>query len=401
MTQDGNTPDGRPANRFERHPVLTALVLCGLLVLALLFVTESMLAPDPAKAARPGATVSLHQHRGLIVREWQPNRRHRFGTPSARRTGSDEPVKDWYALDMDPSGFIEPSFIHDRPDLEIAFVGGSTTECLYMEPEERFPYLAGRLIEQRTGLRINSLNAGKSGNTSMHSLIAYLGKIAPLKPRYAVLLNALNDIGVLGSHGTYWNTDRTYGILRERERSAGRLFEDLRAVTFPYTFEVLARGWKALKTLVQRGFAAGAQDAGTPPSGGAGNREPAFAAQYEASLRSFVRLVKAWGSAPVLMTQVLVLPGDAQGHPGLLSREELERGKLDMPELYRLQLYANVLIREVARQEGALLVDLANARQWRNRADVYDGLHFTAMGSRRVAEIIADALLRDMERHPD
>ncbi|MEC9369077.1 MAG: SGNH/GDSL hydrolase family protein, partial [Pseudomonadota bacterium] len=193
-----NTQPDHPAqqapNRFERHPLVTALCLAAFAAVLLLAVAEWILAGRAEVVKRPGSTASLFQHRSLIVREWQPNREHRFGTPMDRRAGSDEPVRDWYRLEIDSMGFIRPSLVHETPDMEIAFVGGSTTECLYMLPEERFPYVSGRLLEARTGLRINSINAGKSGNNSMHSLIVYLGKIAPLKPRYVLLLNAANDV---------------------------------------------------------------------------------------------------------------------------------------------------------------------------------------------------------------
>jgi hypothetical protein len=41
--------------------------------------------------------------------------------------------------------------------------------------------------------------------------------------------------------------------------------------------------------------------------------------------------------------------------------------------------------------EGAILIDLASARRW-TREDVYDRLHFTETGSRRVAEIVEESL---------
>ncbi len=51
----------------------------------------------------------------------------------------------------------------------------------------------------------------------------------------------------------------------------------------------------------------------------------------------------------------------------------------------------NAIVREVARSEGAVLIDLAGARNWAF-GDVYDAVHFTDRGSQQVAEIIAAAL---------
>ena len=58
-----------------------------------------------------------------------------------------------------------PSKVHDHPDLTLAFLGGSTTECIYVDENNRFPYLAGRLIEEQTGLKVNSYNAGRAATT--------------------------------------------------------------------------------------------------------------------------------------------------------------------------------------------------------------------------------------------
>ena len=61
-----------------------------------------------------------------------------------RQPGAQKP----YVLRVDRQGFIMPSKIHDHPDLTIAFLGGSTTECIYVDEDNRFPYLVGRLLER-------------------------------------------------------------------------------------------------------------------------------------------------------------------------------------------------------------------------------------------------------------
>ena len=46
---------------------------------------------------------------------------------------SDSLAQKPYVLRVDRQGFIMPSKIHDHPDLTIAFLGGSTTECIYVD----------------------------------------------------------------------------------------------------------------------------------------------------------------------------------------------------------------------------------------------------------------------------
>jgi hypothetical protein len=117
----------------------------------------------------------------------------------------DNLVQKEYTIRTDENVFIMPSKIHENPDLVIAFMGGSTTECRFNEEEARFPYQAGRMIEQKTGKKVNSYNNGISSITSMNSLDIFINKVLPLKPDYAVMMHNINDMNVLIYEGTYWN----------------------------------------------------------------------------------------------------------------------------------------------------------------------------------------------------
>ncbi len=68
--------------------------------------------------------------------------------------------------EFDPDGFMRPSAVHSRPDITIIFLGGSTTACLAVDEEKRFPYLAGRLLERRTGLAVNAYNSAETSACS-------------------------------------------------------------------------------------------------------------------------------------------------------------------------------------------------------------------------------------------
>ena len=110
-----------------------------------------------------------------------------------------------YLLRIDDDGFIVPSKKYANPDMSIVFLGGSTTECRYVAEDHRFPYLAGVLLEQQTGIKINSYNAARSGNHSLHSLDILLNKVIPLKPDIVVMLHNINDLVVLLYESSYWN----------------------------------------------------------------------------------------------------------------------------------------------------------------------------------------------------
>jgi lysophospholipase L1-like esterase len=76
----------------------------------------------------------------------------------------------------------------------------------------------------------------------------------------------------------------------------------------------------------------------------------------------------------------------APGRPG---RIEIQRSALD---------YINGQLRDVARREGAVLVDVFNALLPEVNANVsIDGLHLTPLGYRRVAEAVFAAIRADLE----
>ena len=240
-----------PKNRSERHPWLTLIVI----VLGLLVVTIGAVEWSLALFQDRINLSSINERgeaRVLRLREWAPGTVKLFASPENRFNDPIGPVDREYELRIDQDGFIWPSVVHDKPDLEIAFLGGSTTESLYVRPDMRFPHRAGRLLEERTGLKINSLNGGKSGNTSMHALLNYLGKVAPRRPRFVVLMEGVNDIGLLNREKTYWNDDKGSSLLMSEADLEGRspiedFVQGVREGTIPNTYRLVRRGYHRLK----------------------------------------------------------------------------------------------------------------------------------------------------------
>lgn len=398
--------------RFERHPRLTITIVLLIAALGLLIALEWALAPPADKTASGDATRTVSPIRSLMVREWLPNTRYSFQAPEARRNDPNGPVDDIYTLEVDAHGFIEPSIRHDEPDFEIVFLGGSTTECLYVRPKTRFPYLTGELLQARTGKKINAINAGKSGNHAMHSVLNTVAKVLPRRPRYAIMMQVANDVGWLSGKGTYWTSDPDVGIVRERDRSIAQWLRDVRDATFPHSYRALKKAVTVLRAKLSRSSGPQAPAArapatpsaeekarqARPPSEQEIERRKQLREYFVPALRSFVRMSDAWGVKPVLMTQIVERSGEGTGGAGdFLAPERLKAGDFDLESFSSIHAYGNALVRHVAETEGAMLIDLVRARKWTG-ADVYDGLHFTETGSRHVAEIVADAIAADLGR---
>jgi lysophospholipase L1-like esterase len=387
------------SNRFERHAgkVLAALWVAGLI--AVLAITEWMLSPGRGRYQGDSQSSGPAPARHLVLREWKRNTDYRLAPPAERRLYAEGGVPDAYRLSTDAQGFIEPALRHPKPDLSIVFLGGSTTECAFVAPEDRFPHLAARKLEEALGVKVNGINAARSGNNSMHSLVLFLGKIVPLKPDYVVLTHAANDLGALTTHGTYWIEEGSLRMVEDEPTSVGQAGRVLVKALIPYTSERISQSFGALRRLVR------SKPASVPVAAsrkdGAPDPLPAMGRTFEASLRSFVRVATAWGITPVLATQVYVPPASkTEQTSDFLARERQAGGRAPAQEAVAGVLdHFNGVVRAVARSEGVPLIDVAAARTWAF-GDVYDGVHFTDSGSRLVAEIIAAGLKEQIARRP-
>jgi lysophospholipase L1-like esterase len=390
--------------RFERHPYLTLSVILIILFAAVVGMVELGLR---IFHERVGLTLAEQrgQPRVLNLREWPPGMVRLFAPPKGRSANDPiGPVQPLYELKIDESGFIEPSIIHAKPDLEIAFLGASTTECLFVRPLERFPYLVGRMLEASSGLKINSLNVAKSGNNTMHTVLNYLGKVAPRRPDFVVLMGVGNDIGFLTKAKSYWKGRKSIALVRDERSLRGRqpiadFLERLRESTIPYTYRLVRRAFDSIKVRMS------ASRSPVVPAADTSNSDAPIAApdqaeiqrrervrnSYEPALRSFVRLAKAWGSEPVLMTEIALGEKQDGNSDTAMSIATLRQENPDPADFASRHEYANAIVRYVAHTEGAILIDLAAARRW-TREDVYDGKHLTETGSRHVAQIVEQAL---------
>lgn len=199
-----------------------------------------------------------------------------------------------YAFKIDHNGFIFPSTPHQQADIVIAFIGGSTTECMYVDEDKRFPALAGQLLEKTSSKKINSINAGVSGNNSMHSINILLNKILPISPDIAVLMHNINDLSVLLHEKTYWNANEHRSLLIDEDRSIKALIKQLLPNSYNFAFEMKRK-------LLGDGNE-------FESSGDHGHNKPKLSnekmlSMFKANLNTFVEISKAHNITPVLMTQ--------------------------------------------------------------------------------------------------
>jgi lysophospholipase L1-like esterase len=280
-----------------------------------------------------------------------------------------DPERPMVRYRTDERSYLLPSRRFEMPDATIAFLGGSTTECTAVHEELRFPARVSYLLEKK-GLQVNTLNAGQAMGTVHDAINVLFNHIIEDKPDAVVLMEATNDIGYLQRQS-----------YRQQMGQAESFYDAIhfglqKASTTSYFMGVF-RKWASPSTGKQY-----------RPNANPWHREKRETAQiprdeYETRLRAFVRLSRAFGIEPVLMTQPLANIRNA------LTPDWVDPRNQDV---------FNHLIRTVGAEEGAVVIDLVrhlveNIEGWDQHMNIfYDGVHVTDRGSEVYAEYIAKRL---------
>jgi lysophospholipase L1-like esterase len=341
------------------------LLVLFLSIFLILFISELLLHlvwQNPYKDSNKSSYVELRQQRSNINKKFDRN-----------WLSKETPLVNFRT---DSSGYILPSNQHLNPDYSIAFLGGSTTECSYVREDLRFPALVSKILKSNSGLNINTYNAGRSGNTSHDAVNLLLNKIVLDSPAIAVLMEATNDAGVLSINHSY--NSRMGGDLTINDilRWFGLLFSS--------KIGLVALTREAFTNLqIRIGQRQGAPETST---GGQviHSITPSDIKGFEARLKAFIGVAKAFKIHPVLMTQPLAESSNALT-PDWASNSDQDK--------------MNEAIKIVSIEEKVDLIDLAgylksNIPEYRSNPQsiFYDGMHVNDQGSKIYAEYIASKL---------
>ncbi|MFT7553487.1 MAG: hypothetical protein ACI9BV_003822 [Rhodothermales bacterium] len=261
-------------------------------------------------------------------------------------------------------------------------MGGSTTLCLWMREDKRFPYLSGRSLEGRTGLRVNAFNSARSGSDSVFSLNKLVNMVVPMRPEVAVMMHNINDLVQLLYGSPYW----------EGNRPKTQSLSDLSSGSMIYGDHYAKRRGLLSHTryALRRVLSPPQRDRPDTPM----ERSPIDAnrilSDFRRSLITFVVVTRTGNIEPVLMTQQNRITGIPVDQDLWLTEDkgELERRGISREVFRHLYGRMNDTIRDMAREQEVPLVDL-DALIPREARDIYDLTHFTQAGSELASEAIA------------
>jgi len=383
--QQGQTPQ----NWFERNPQKTMLWLVLIFILAGAYGAEKLL----AHLNRTHNLVLFTERRYINLREILPGVDTVDVPPDKAVRESDGLVQKPYRVRTDARGFMLPYNRHEKPDLTLVFLGGSTVACIYVEEENRFPYLVGNLLAQKTGKQITSINSGVGGNNSLHSLDILLNKIIPVRPDVVVMMHNINDLVALIYDQTYWSKNPT--------RAAIVNFSFYKNLTGLKALATLARDLyipnlhAATRVLSKKIFGKKVQDPDDEFAYIRGKKLTVDQAhildEFRMNLKTFINICRARRITPVLMTQFNRYKPNPD--PKVLKAMQGFESDSGIPASEFMDLYArfNQAIREVGQQNGVVVIDLA-ALIPQDKQYLYDVVHLNTQGSQLAAQLISEHL---------
>jgi len=279
--------------------------------------------------------------------------------------------------------------------LTVVAVGGSTTECLEIAADKTWPYQLGVKL-QRDFAKLWINNAGFCGHSTYGHYILIQNFIAKLKPKVAVFLIGINEVGV--SNPREFDTRMGVGL---SFRSLDKFLASL-----AYRSEVASVGLNLFRYLFPKSVqAVGQRDMGeldltTLPTLKLTEAEKTeilkthaekYLPAFEVRLRRLLQVTRDNGITPVLLTQPVVYGKGLDDLTGVdLEKIVVANGLNGEVGWQVLELY-NDVTRRVGAEAGVLVIDAARQMPKDSRY-YYDLMHFSNAGAEKFADIAAKGL---------
>jgi hypothetical protein len=377
-------------NWFERNSKKTIVLLLIVLFIFIAYGSEKIL---QYKNQGMGFNYNL-PNRAIALREYRPNMKELLHA-GKKEVHYDTLVLKDYLLRIDNDGFIIPSKKYSDPDISLVFLGGSTTECRFVEEENRFPYLTGLLLERKLGIKINSYNAARSGNNSLHSLDILLNKVIPLKPNIVVLMENINDLSILLHEKSYWNKNKSRSVIFDmNDEIVSNFFKIMRDRWIPNlaaemrNLDRLVRSFRKSDSKANDEFAA---TRGKPIA----VDKSGMVEEFEMNVQSFISLCKARNIIPVMMT----MSSRFKEKPDQIVADAVKDTGIGYGQFKDIFDTFNESIRKKAKENNIMVIDLAKKIP-QEKDFMYDIVHHTDNGSIKSAEIISEQLAPLVQQIP-
>jgi len=122
---------------------------------------------------------------------WPPNLEYVFMPNSSTFSG----ISGKSYFNINSQGYRGPEYSDFGKEYRILVTGGSTSECLYLDNKETWPYLVMENLEKtKNGKKVITMNIAKSGHGIINNILALKYLPENYDPDMIVLMTGANDV---------------------------------------------------------------------------------------------------------------------------------------------------------------------------------------------------------------
>lgn len=280
--------------------------------------------------------------------------------------------------------------------LTLITIGGSTTECHFLNDDRTWPYLLGRaLSDSFRACWLN--NAGLDGHSTFGHRVLLNDHVKQLRPSVVLFMTGINDVETDGpSFHDKLNTRNAYPDFRHW------LFNNSEVLALGLNF---VRGWRAQRFNNTTNDLLVLDSARRLPLPEEVMRDrlakqERYLAGYRRRLEDLADTCLAWHIVPVFVTQANLFGSGTDPITGTdlaLYPVDAKDSGLNGALIWKILERYNDVVRAVGAEKGAPVIDLARMMP-KNSLYFYDMSHFTNEGAREVAELMARKLIPVLDK---
>jgi lysophospholipase L1-like esterase len=291
-----------------------------------------------------------------------------------------------------PAQLLENQYEQARKNnsYRILALGGSTTKNDMLLPEDRYCAVLKRLLSERyPSVEIEVLNAGQNWWTTKHSLINYITYAEQWEPDLVIVMHAINDLGRSFSHPSFaigeFNDRWTHHYAQARDAAHGITFEQYMIRRFMLGFTEI---WFSVLRYREVDFPADWYRSHS---------------QFRSNLSRIARYLRVDGPDLIFVTQPFMYKPEMPYAElkTLYGRHEFKQATGIWTEdiastrsLARAMSAFNQTTKQIADSNGILLADAASQIP-KNLEYFVDEVHYTPLGAKILAQIIADVIVNN------
>lgn len=354
----------KPRRLLTKAPLLACSTIFSLFVLEIALRVISPPSPfGPLLPLLPHSKMELHTSN---LRGVSPVAMHSTNKWGLR---GDEPPADW------------------SKQYTIITIGGSTTQCFYLDDHKTWPYLLqGKLRDSYPGAWVG--NGGLDGHSTRGHVVFMQEVVKRVNPNVVVLLVGVNDLGLLLDQDAKLN-----GSVYERVGLKYRLLASSRLLQILYTWKRVL--FDRVAVVDRSGYGSPEPQPLPEPENLTQVQEdlPSSLQEYHANIEKIIQEARSLNIRVIFLTQPMLFDDTVywRGIEGAFYWIKNSKGKLSAATFWKLlDLYNKELIR-TCQLENVECFDLASAVP---HSDLYfyDYVHFNEQGAELAAEKVSGYL---------